>query len=167
MPRGVSHAALVSFDQAYFSTEDKTYHSRCFRLVKTPSRAEKKRFYIEKTMFMKQSTSANLLTVAIMLFIIFGCSKTSVKFFTDPSLSSTAIKSIAVFPMRNTAFSPGETMDMNRSMTQGVQRKNPSLKIVGPSEANTKINDAGLADQYAKFLVDFEYSGVPNTTILT
>jgi hypothetical protein len=40
---------------------------------------------------MKQSTSANLLAGVLALSIIFGCSKTSVKFFTDPSINSTAI----------------------------------------------------------------------------
>ena len=92
--------------------------------------------------------------------------RTTLKTFIDPSIQNSTVKTVAVFQMRNTAFSPGETMDMDRDITQGFILKNPNEKVVGTDESARMLNGENLADEYASFLSGFEGSGIPNTVFL-
>lgn len=104
----------------------------------------------------------------VALILLSGCAtkRATLKTFIDPSIQSSSVKTVAVFQMRNTSFSPGETMEIDRNITQAFVRKNNSSKLIGAAEAGTMLNDAKLADEYAKFLRDFELSGIANTAFL-
>ena len=116
---------------------------------------------------MKKKSSFFLVAVFIAgILLLTGCSKVTLKTFVDPSLQTSSIKSIAVFSLRNTALSPGEALALDRAMTQEFLQKNGNLKIIGASEATTKLNESGLVEEYSKFLYNFEHSGIPNTTTL-
>ncbi len=102
------------------------------------------------------------------IFLLAGCvsSKVTLKTFVDPSIQTSAVKSIAVFSLRNTSLSPGEALEFDRAMTQAILKKNSNIKVMGASESTTKLNESGLVEEYSKFLYDFEHSGIPNTTTL-
>lgn len=108
------------------------------------------------------------LTIIICLFLICSCltKKATLKTYIDPSIQSASIKKVGVFPIRNTAFSPGEAIEMDRSITQGFFQKNNNITLVNTSESISLINKENLSDEFAKFLHDFESSGIPNTTFL-
>jgi len=102
-------------------------------------------------------------------FILCGCGATkraTLKTFIDPSIQTAAVKTVAVLPMRNTAFSPGETMEMDRVVTQSFSQKNSFVSVIGISEATALLNKENLTTEYAAFLENFESSGVPNTVFL-
>jgi hypothetical protein len=102
------------------------------------------------------------------VFLLSSCWQTRVtlKTFVDPSIQTSSIKSIAVFPLRNTALSPGEALQLDRSITQAFSKKNISIKIIGSAEATRLLNEKNLVDSYSKFLSDFEHSGIPNVNTL-
>ncbi len=104
----------------------------------------------------------------LFLQLLPGCvtRRATLQTFIDPSIQTTAVKTVAVFQMRNTAFSPGETMEMDRTITQAFVQKNGSVKIIGTTEAGTMINNANLASEFSGFLGDFENSGIANTVFL-
>lgn len=95
-----------------------------------------------------------------------GTSKASINTYADPSADFTTIQSISVFPMRNTSFAPAEARVMNRRITQVIAQRNPTVEILGPAEANDRLNDHGLADDYAAFLVNYVSSGIPDRGML-
>lgn len=101
-------------------------------------------------------------------FIFSACQTrtASLKTFTDPSISTAPIKTVAVFPMRNTAFSPGETLEIDRIITQSFFAKNNLIKIISITESLALLNIENLAAEFADFLEDFEKSGMPNTVFL-
>jgi hypothetical protein len=114
----------------------------------------------------KNIYSALALIVFTLLFLASAQQKKTLKTFVDPSLQTSSIKSIAVFSLRNTSLSPGEALELDRAMTQAFLQKNSAVKIIGASEATSKLNEASLVEEYSKFLYDFEHSGIPNTTTL-
>lgn len=106
--------------------------------------------------------------LAFTVLFSLGCVQTraTLKTYIDPSIQTSAVQSVAVFSMRNTAFSPGETLEMDRAITQGFAQKNPGVKIIGSAEASRMINDANLTSEFSLFLEDFERSGIANTKML-
>jgi hypothetical protein len=88
------------------------------------------------------------------------------KTFIDPLNQKSSVKSVAVFQMRNSSFSPGETMGMDRDVTQAFSQKNTSVQLMGSDKSARKLNDENLAREYAQFLRDFETSGIPNSTLM-
>ncbi len=107
------------------------------------------------------------LIVATSLFIN-GCSsnRATIKTFIDPSIQTDSIKKVAVFPMRNTAFSPGETMEIDKAITQAFMQKNSSVSTIGTTESTSLLNKENLVADFADFLKDFELSGIANTVFL-
>jgi len=110
-----------------------------------------------------------LVLVVIIGLLFSGCwtQNATLKTFIDPSIQTTSIKTVAVFSMRNTAFSPGETMEMDRTITQEFIKKNNSVTVISTSEANAMLNKENLAGEFAEFLTNFEVSGIPNTVFLS
>jgi len=110
-----------------------------------------------------------LLFFVLLIGILFtGCvaKRVTLKTFIDPSIQSASVKTVAVFAMRNTAFSPGETMEMDRTITQAFFQKNNAVTAIGTSDAEILLNKENLADEYASFLSGFESSGMANTVFL-
>ncbi len=54
----------------------------------------------------------------------------TLKTFIGPSIQTASAKTVAVFQMRNTDCSPGETIEMNRIITQSFVRKNDAVEII-------------------------------------
>jgi hypothetical protein len=108
------------------------------------------------------------LLIFISGILLTGCYDkiTSIKTFVDPAIQTTSIKKIAAFSMRNTAFSPGETMEMDRIITQGLLSKNSFVSIIGITESTEMLNKENLTKEFTDFLVGFEHSGIPNTVFL-
>lgn len=111
------------------------------------------------------------LKISILLIYVFSqgactSSRATLKTYIDPSTDPSKVNTVAIFQMRNTAFSPGETIEMDRAITMAFKQKNSTLKSIGTTDASKLLNDANLASEYSAFLVDFENSGIPNTVFL-
>jgi hypothetical protein len=100
------------------------------------------------------------------LILVVGCSRTPLRTSAESTIQPKSIRSLAIFPVRNERLIPHESRELNLSVLQMFQQKNPNLKIVGPTESITLINRAGLADKYGKFLGDYARSRVPNANTL-
>lgn len=86
--------------------------------------------------------------------------------FTDPTFAPGRVRSLAIFPVLNASVAPAEGQRINQSIGPRIAAKNPSLRIVSPAEATTKINAAGLAARWATFLENFTSSGIPDSVAL-
>jgi hypothetical protein len=108
------------------------------------------------------------LYILLICLLVSSCvtKRATLKTFIDPSIQKSAVKSVAVFQMRNTAFSPGETMEMDRDVTQAFSQINPTVQLMGSDESARKLNEENLASEYAQFLRDFETSGIPNSVFI-
>ena len=97
-----------------------------------------------------------------------GCvsRRATLKTFIDTSILSTSVKTVAVFAMRNTAFNPGETMEMDRTITQAFFQTNSTVNSTGTTDAGVWLNNEKFADEYASVLLGFETSAMPNTVFL-
>lgn len=116
---------------------------------------------------MKYSKTKFIGIVLIALLLV-GCSSSSstIRTYSDPSFTKGSIKRIAIFPMANFKAAPGEARTLERQLSQSLLRLDPTLKIVGPTEAVSVINDHDLADKWAEFLKNYTSSGIPNTALL-
>jgi hypothetical protein len=101
-------------------------------------------------------------------FLATGCSthKATIDTFTDASMSRGSVRSIAVFPIRNTRAAPSQAQVTNRKITQAVHASNPDVEVLGPAESVDILNAAGLADEWADFLERYVLSGVPDAEML-
>lgn len=125
-----------------------------------------------------KNTSHNILVATLVILSIavigFGVACASapvkqgstVKTFVEPSIQSSAIKSVAIFPIQNMNLLPDEIRQFNRGITDGLGKKNPKLKLVGAVESVTMLNSADLAYKYSQFLRDYNQSGIPDIKIL-
>lgn len=111
---------------------------------------------------------SKLIVGILTLFILGGCavSKGTINSFVEPTYQTGAIKSVAVFSIRNARFAPSEARTVNRKIIQALSKKNPGIKIVSPSEALRKINESDLAENWADFVEDYYTSGIANQNIL-
>jgi hypothetical protein len=122
-----------------------------------------------KTLKNRQMKTKQVLVLSLIIgTLLGGCvsRRATLKTFIDPAIQSTSVKTTAVFAMRNTAFSPGETMEMDRTITQAFFQTNVYIKVIGTTDAGALLNRENLADEYSSFLSGFEYSGMPNTVFL-
>ena len=115
-----------------------------------------------------QAASLAILLLASGCLGMVGCAthKATINAYTDPSFSRGEVRSIAIFPIRNTRAAPSESQVINRQVTQALHAKDPNLRIVGPTEAVEQLNNAGLADDWADFLERYVMSGVPDAASL-
>ncbi len=97
-----------------------------------------------------------------------GCASAtaSLKTFTDPSISASAVKAVAVLPMRNARLQTDESREVNRSFTQALTAQNLSLRVIGPTEAVDSLNARELTDKYSDFLRNYATSGIPDARSL-
>lgn len=104
----------------------------------------------------------------LLLTSVAGCAtrKATINTHTDASYSPGDVRSIAVFPIRNTRAAPSEARQVTRKVTQAINSDAPSTKIVGPNEAVEALNNKGLADDWAEFLENYVKSGVPDSQML-
>lgn len=96
-----------------------------------------------------------------------GCTTThETRTYSDPSVGTKTISSMAVLPVRNAPIAQAESIRMNREIAQTVQRKNPNLTVLGPVESVEKLNELNLVDDYDRYIVALAQSGIPNKAIL-
>jgi|TergutMp193P3_1026864.scaffolds.fasta_scaffold56987_2 hypothetical protein len=109
------------------------------------------------------------LIVWLLAFLaLSGCatSRATIDSYIDPNFSAASVKSIAVFPLRNARLAPSEALQINREITQAINRRNPAIKIIGAAEAVDVLNQHGLAEKWAKFQENYVRSGIPDAAIL-
>jgi len=95
-----------------------------------------------------------------------SCTTHDTRTYTDPSIGTRTILSIAILPVRNAPIAQSESIRMNRDIAQTVQRKNPGLHVLGPVEAVEKLNELHLVDDYDRYIVALAQSGIPNKETL-
>jgi hypothetical protein len=86
--------------------------------------------------------------------------------YIDPNYGAGQIQSVAVFPMRNANFAPSEARQINRKISTFINQQNPEIEIFGAAESIEKLNEADMADEWARFLDNYTSSGVPNVNSL-
>ena len=101
------------------------------------------------------------------LVLLTSCGPThQTRTYTAPSIGTKMISSLAILPVRNAPIAQSESIQMNRELTQAVQRKNPTLSILGPVEAVERLNEQNLVEDYDRYIVGLAQSGIPNKAIL-
>lgn len=111
----------------------------------------------------------NLLSVqslVIALSVVVGCSGATLKTFVDPSLTSSQIRTVAIFPIRNVRLLPDESRELNRGFVKTFHDKNPAVRILGPVEATDSLNARNLVEKYSDFLRNYAASGIPDSRVL-
>ena len=117
---------------------------------------------------MKHGSLERLVTLTATACFLSGCTTShTTRTYSDPSMGTKAIISMAILPVRNAPIAQAESIRMNRELAQTVQRKNPSLQILGPVEAIEKLNEKNLVDDYDRYVVALAQSGIPNREILS
>mgnify|MGYP006296626621 FL=1 len=108
-----------------------------------------------------------LVLLIVGMFVLSGCYEDStINTYSDPSFSKDSITKLAVFPMQNTRLAPGESRQINRSISQGIHNVDSGIEIMSATEATNILNEEGLTDEWADFLENYASSGVPNTNTL-
>jgi hypothetical protein len=105
--------------------------------------------------------------LGIIILFLFGCaSNVNLRSFTDPSIQSSSVNKVAIFPIRNSRILPGESNELVRSITREFSRKNPTVLILGVAEATDLLNKNNLTEKYSNFLRDYSVSGIANSNTL-
>ena len=86
--------------------------------------------------------------------------------YIDPGFDAGSVESLALLPSLNPSLAPSETRELTLRVSQGIKERSPNVSIVGPAEAAQLLNDAGLADAWATFLMTYDPSGVPDREVL-
>lgn len=109
-----------------------------------------------------------LLSILLCSSFLIGCatSSASINTYVDPSYSGSNLQRLAIFPIRNTRLAPSEAQQLNRDLSQAINKRKPSLVIVSSAEAINVLNEKGLADEWARFLDNYNASGIPNAAVL-
>ena len=107
-----------------------------------------------------------ILTLIILFFVSCSPQNVNLRSFTDPSILSSSVINVAIFPIRNTRILPGESREMARAFTREFVKKNPNIHILSATESTNKINENEMAEQYTDFLRDYAVSGIPNVKTL-
>lgn len=104
----------------------------------------------------------------ILLTGTIGCasSSASISQYNAPNFSGARIDSVAVFPIRNASAAPSEAQQLNRRISQAVNKKSPTVGIVGPSVSVERLNENNLADDWGDFYESYAQTGVPNAATL-
>jgi hypothetical protein len=106
------------------------------------------------------------LVLAALVFSGCTTSRATIDTYVDPNFSAASVKKIAVFPLRNARLAPSEALQVNREITQAINKRNPAIQIISAAEAVEILNDNGLAEKWAKFLENYVTSGIPDAAIL-
>ncbi len=108
----------------------------------------------------------NILFISFILSTGCAVQRATLKTFVEPSIQPASIRVVAIFPMRNARLLPDESRELNRGIVQAFHKQNPNVRLVGPEESTTLLNEAGLTEKYSDFLRDYATSGIPNVTTL-
>ena len=108
------------------------------------------------------------IVLAAPLTLLVGCaaSSASINTFIEPGLDISQLHRIAVFPVRNTAIVPSEARQLNRDISQAINRRKPSIVIISSAEVIDVLNQKGLVDEWARFIDTYNSSGIPNSGLL-
>jgi len=108
-----------------------------------------------------------LLIIIFSVIFLFSCAQNvELRSFTDPSIQSSVVKKVAIFPIRNARILPGESRELVRSFTIEFLKKNPGITIISATKATDLLNKNKMTEKYAEFLRDYAVSGIPNARIL-
>lgn len=118
--------------------------------------------------FMRRAVGCWSRGAALVAFMaLVGCAtKGFVKSFVDPGYVQGGITSIAVFPVRNAGRAPAEAREVNIALSRALLAKNSSLRVVSSADCVRLINDAGLAQDWNRFVDGLLAGGIPDRPAL-
>ena len=93
-------------------------------------------------------------------------SKATLSSYVDPNFNARSVESVALLPSRNPSLAPSAARQVNRRVAQGINQRSPNVSVLGAAEAAQLLNDAGLADAWATFLINYAASGIPDAEVL-
>lgn len=101
-------------------------------------------------------------------FLVAGC--TSSVFFntyTYEGIKKENVRRIAILPVRNAFEVPNSNIIINRRIQRGITKINPTVEIIDSAKSNYLIGKAKLTNEYARFLRDYEVSGIIDADALS
>lgn len=121
------------------------------------------------TVFKRVSRMRQLLVGALGVGMLTACAThtASLSSYVSPAFQPGLLQSVAVFPMRNIRLAASEAQQINRRVSVVISQRELQIELVSPVEATARLNEHGLADDWAVFLLNYESSGVPDATVLT
>ena len=101
-------------------------------------------------------------------FVFWGCVQANIDSFVDPSFnpSTTPLKRIAVFPLRNARLASSESQAINAKISLGVHNFDNSIDIMSAEEATTILENKNLIDSWSKCYETYLLTGILNKSIL-
>ncbi len=109
-----------------------------------------------------------MLVPIVLALLILGCagSSASINTYVEPGFDGKALNRIAIFPIKNTRIAPSEAQQLNRDISQTINKRKPTMVIVSSAEVIDLLNQKGLADEWARFIDNYNASGIPNSALL-
>src|SRR6187401_3421526 len=110
----------------------------------------------------------------VIMLLSLGCvsKKGTIKTYLNPSVNASEIKSVAIFPLRNSfvqasmGLETGEMIDINKMFQVEFYNRNRQTKLVDAVSSKELLNQAKLVNSYDTLLAVSENTGTPNTDIL-
>jgi len=86
--------------------------------------------------------------------------------FQAPAPEQQLVQAVAVLPLRNARLLPSESNTLAERFASALRARDTALRVVGPSAAADSISARGLTDGYARFIVTYAESGMPDRQTL-
>lgn len=115
-----------------------------------------------------------IIAVSILSLISVGCvsKKGTVKTYNNPAVDASKIRSVAIFPLRNSfvqtsvGLGTGEMIEINKMFQVEFANRNSNTQLVNSISSRELLNQYKLVNSYDTLLTVFENTGLPNTNIL-
>ena len=112
--------------------------------------------------------------LSLIGILSYGCVSTSgtTKTYISPSLASTKITSVAIFPLRNAftqtnvSLGTGDMIDINQMFQSEFFKRNANTKLINSVESTELLNKGSLVDIYSDLITVYTVTGIPNTETL-
>lgn len=104
----------------------------------------------------------------------YGCSGSdaTILSYINPSLNSSSITCVSVFPLRNTfneqnsSLVTGDMIQLNKTFQVEFANKNSKTKILDPISSTELLSKFNLVNSYDTLLSDYNNTSIPNAQIL-
>lgn len=116
----------------------------------------------------------SLFYLPITGLFLYGCSTSegTVQTYINPSLNSSKITSVAIFPLRNSfvqqniSLGTGDMIEINKMFQMEFAKRNSKTEMVNSVSSTELLNKGNLVNSYDTLLTVYSNTGIPNTRIL-
>ncbi len=116
----------------------------------------------------------HLFYLPMLGLFLYGCSTSdgTVKTYISPSLNSSKITAVAVFPLRNSfvqqniSLGTGDMIEINKMFQMEFAKRNSKTGMLNSVSSTELLNKGNLVNSYDTLLNVYGNTGIPNTGIL-